>query len=1408
MISEKIIDKGLYDHHVPQSVFAGLYELIAHPAMIFDSESEPGAFVVVTTAAMGMRPVMVVVKPGVGRTVAISNIASIFGKDYPKKILDWLRDGLLLSFDKQKSLAVMAVSRLQAPTTAKLRRGGKIITVKFDACNHEVEAAAALTDPFPSLAAAEAGTYRMGRVRVGPFTVVIENARDSCRVKTDRNGTGWRSRMAAHYGYLDGTLGNDGDQVDCFVGTSLGSPTVYVINQGFGRFDEHKLMLGFASETAARSAYSASYDPKWQGLKSVVPASFDQIQWWLKNGDMRRPLTAADLPQTGSVKKMNITRVAWDSAANPIGIDFPRLLYAIRLDDAQDGLMLESLDAAELDLAFGASDSIAFDGIVSTKMALDRKIAALMRVMEAAAGADVKPTGYTVSDPKVRRIIGPTATVNVDVIFTLADGQTVTIAFHNPDSTPARLMPGDELISWKWLLNKRDVTILVAPERGAEVNVREVARRIAKLAEKNHAAFVKGAASKAERDAAIAALEQTNTDLDITLSKLDRDIEIATIELADLQADPPTKAAAEAPAEAKDKAGGKAIAETVAKTVRGTLTPWKRTPNILGDWETANLNIDGQIIRLNVSGGGVVQVNGDPFTKMDRVMHTSVAPLLESVMYALDDKEIDGDAALQALGLATITAVGDENIYMEKDYRKFYAKIYRTEDFAVGPHDFTNETFQRPAAAAAEETSAPEESAAPVVPEAPAAREDGFPYDPMDMDAAVAYAAETSALINAGDLEGAFTRFFADPNRASAVDTYDKFLAALPQTADIGAFAIAQIKAEIARLDPSPEALKTVIELESTDFAINEQIAKHPKADAAGFTAAAAAVDRAAVRAAVAAVFRPQQVGADPTPADVRSEDPSLTPNEARQEASASVPADEPPAAIAPEVDADAAAQSKFTPFDKSAIKMPTAVQLGMKTSFIGSAGRPSPVMFPGGWSNGGMLDVMQRPDFIAKAVDKYFGDGAGGFTADVRQVPADAIEQIMDRAKKARNLLTPTAVYDGGGYKSVILTDTSSDLAVEVDLRFFSYFAKMYPGADYLATDAEAAVLVKKFGVNVGVIMPIRPGKTGSKLSRALRAASATPAPPELTPVQRVDAAYLFADATEAFKVRLAQSVDSDSYSMFATAKEMDVAALANGATISWGVKSTLDAVDGEPADPDLTASMNREEDAEAGHVFDPAVEGEEGSDDEAPSAMPEDQAGIFDAAGDVSWNAVIRKGGDVVGRIDLGDDGKGLVYVGASGSQRVKFADGSAAYFGRDATDMINALFSVPQQAADAVVVEPNAVDDVPPADAAPAAEPIADVPPDDVVPPPAADAPALADPAVDAEPAAPSERDTDLAFLNAVAAGTEDFNASDLADRLEAAYTRHPGDAEIEAAMIAAANAFEADAVAGARAALAGA
>ena len=170
--------------------------------------------------------------------------------------------------------------------------------------------------PTPSEAQCQAGNYRVGRVNIHGLPVSIEQPRDSVRCGTDASGKAWRSRMAAHYGYINGTTGADGDHVDCFIGDWPISNTVWVINQHInGKFDEHKVMLLFNREDMARAAYLDSYEPGWNGIGSMIKLTPTQLSFWLKSGDMSKPLTSDQLFNEG-FHPMNTTDPTWDSGAH------------------------------------------------------------------------------------------------------------------------------------------------------------------------------------------------------------------------------------------------------------------------------------------------------------------------------------------------------------------------------------------------------------------------------------------------------------------------------------------------------------------------------------------------------------------------------------------------------------------------------------------------------------------------------------------------------------------------------------------------------------------------------------------------------------------------------------------------------------------------------------------------------------------------------------------------------------------------------------------------------------------------------------------------------------------------------------------------------------------------------------
>jgi hypothetical protein len=379
--------------------------------------------------------------------------------------------------------------------------------------------------PEPTPAQKLAGNYRMGRFRLHGMDLCIENPEGTFRTGTDTDGQPWRTRLAAHYGYFAGTRGADGDPVDVFIGVVPESPHVWVVNQvnPDGEFDEHKVMLGFGTEELARAGYIGSYSPGWQGLGSMVRITLAQLRWWLKSGDRTAPIrSAADLLSAPETKKESTMKpVLWDQHATPMGQSIGKVLYDIRLDDVGDDLLT---DPMTMDDALSDPDIehlIVLDALVVEAGMLKPKTDQILAVLKA-AGKAVQPQMVEIGEPV--RLKG---TMQIPVIYGMSDGQTLTIWFHNPDTTPAKLAPMDVLVSARWVINKKDVTIVVAPEKGKDLSPRDVARRIMALVEKNSAAFLRVNAKAGERAAQIEGLQGEIAGLEQTLDGLKVQLERA-----------------------------------------------------------------------------------------------------------------------------------------------------------------------------------------------------------------------------------------------------------------------------------------------------------------------------------------------------------------------------------------------------------------------------------------------------------------------------------------------------------------------------------------------------------------------------------------------------------------------------------------------------------------------------------------------------------------------------------------------------------------------------------------------------------------------------------------------------------------------------------------------------------------
>jgi hypothetical protein len=145
----------------------------------------------------------------------------------------------------------------------------------------------------------EKGYKLQGKTDFQGLPISIENKKGSVRKWHDpfakRDG---ETKMHYDYGYIRGTLGTDGDHVDVYLGPVAEAKTVYVVHQRrapeFKRFDEDKVMLGFASAKEAKQAYLRQYDnPRFFGNMTALPMETFKEKLQDRKGDMIKSLKKA-----------------------------------------------------------------------------------------------------------------------------------------------------------------------------------------------------------------------------------------------------------------------------------------------------------------------------------------------------------------------------------------------------------------------------------------------------------------------------------------------------------------------------------------------------------------------------------------------------------------------------------------------------------------------------------------------------------------------------------------------------------------------------------------------------------------------------------------------------------------------------------------------------------------------------------------------------------------------------------------------------------------------------------------------------------------------------------------------------------------------------------------------------------
>lgn len=148
------------------------------------------------------------------------------------------------------------------------------------------EAHSAATSPLnnldlPSDEQKLSGEYQKGHLSIGDLNIAIENPAGSIRSGTDEQGNEWQITMQHHYGFIENTMGADGDEIDVFIKNHLDHipDHAYIIKQldKDGKFDEHKVILGAETEDEAKEIYLSNYEQGWQGFGDIKRISMADL---------------------------------------------------------------------------------------------------------------------------------------------------------------------------------------------------------------------------------------------------------------------------------------------------------------------------------------------------------------------------------------------------------------------------------------------------------------------------------------------------------------------------------------------------------------------------------------------------------------------------------------------------------------------------------------------------------------------------------------------------------------------------------------------------------------------------------------------------------------------------------------------------------------------------------------------------------------------------------------------------------------------------------------------------------------------------------------------------------------------------------------------------------------------------
>ena len=111
--------------------------------------------------------------------------------------------------------------------------------------------------------------------------ITIEFRKGDTKSGTDVFGNDWKKTMLHDYGYFDGIMGADGQELDVYINPDARTDKIFRITQlnvKTQEFDEYKIMLNFESIDDALAGYLKNYPKDWKGLGGIEEITLEDIK--------------------------------------------------------------------------------------------------------------------------------------------------------------------------------------------------------------------------------------------------------------------------------------------------------------------------------------------------------------------------------------------------------------------------------------------------------------------------------------------------------------------------------------------------------------------------------------------------------------------------------------------------------------------------------------------------------------------------------------------------------------------------------------------------------------------------------------------------------------------------------------------------------------------------------------------------------------------------------------------------------------------------------------------------------------------------------------------------------------------------------------------------------------------------